>query len=578
MTFTVNPFFLNKAQIEPLYHFLDMVDFSRDAIKTEIETKLFRTFQKNAEIIASLIISDTRKQDGEAQREIVSLTTGFVKRTVELYFPAAINAGEFFAREVLKDISLIKKSFEFLEDPNWRIKERGIRTKEGDFLIARLDTATSKYVIDTKQLVTSLLVNGVAEKNIKKRLSSEIRGDVPRRETGTYFRETVVNAQSYIFQVADAAAQQAFDFELGKNTRYRWVTFFTRSCPDCVSRHNRVQSYENWQAEGLPRTGATVCRSHCHCVLVPDSYKLEVKEPLPRERAYIGSSSTKIKDKPKSRSKRTTGKGNQSKAKKLWEDISKINTSEDLENKIRNKDWQDIDFEALKKLSIDDLKKIPAFSDTEIIISGISKPDIARCFIAIKEMAKKYEISVSNIARIELATRWRRAGKLEKIKRFPANAIGLQSKLPKNGKDFFVLRAKPHKLSSIKDNLIHEFGHALSEHLYDNSTIGKSDKGTIEPSLKRIKYDQKSRNLFSKWSSRFFDKTSFSSHAEMTRKRKIIGPENFVSQYAKTNIEENFCESFMTYHDDKDKLKKLWTEETFSDFESLLKRLEEKNK
>ena len=94
------------------------------------------------------------------------------------------------------------------------------------------------------------------------------------------------SAQSYIFRVADRAMQDAFEARDIQNNM-RWVTFFARSCPDCISRHGRVQSYTDWQSEGLPRSGATVCRSHCHCVLVPDDYPTRISAPIQRRESAI---------------------------------------------------------------------------------------------------------------------------------------------------------------------------------------------------------------------------------------------------------------------------------------------------
>lgn len=57
--------------------------------------------------------------------------------------------------------------------------------------------------------------------------------------------------------------------ELGVDKSYRWVAVLVNTCPDCISRHNQVKTWEQWEAEGLPRTGATICRENCKCVLLP---------------------------------------------------------------------------------------------------------------------------------------------------------------------------------------------------------------------------------------------------------------------------------------------------------------------
>lgn len=57
--------------------------------------------------------------------------------------------------------------------------------------------------------------------------------------------------------------------ELGIITKYRWVAVLVNTCPDCLERHGRVQAWEEWEAEGMPRTGHTVCKENCKCMLIP---------------------------------------------------------------------------------------------------------------------------------------------------------------------------------------------------------------------------------------------------------------------------------------------------------------------
>lgn len=57
--------------------------------------------------------------------------------------------------------------------------------------------------------------------------------------------------------------------ETGIAEKYRWVAVLVNTCPDCLDRHNKAKSWEAWEADGLPRTGATVCKENCKCVLIP---------------------------------------------------------------------------------------------------------------------------------------------------------------------------------------------------------------------------------------------------------------------------------------------------------------------
>lgn len=68
--------------------------------------------------------------------------------------------------------------------------------------------------------------------------------------------------------------------EIGIEKKWRWVAVLVNTCPDCLKRHNQAKIWEDWEAEGLPRTGATVCKEWCKCVLVPDV--VAILEPIYR--------------------------------------------------------------------------------------------------------------------------------------------------------------------------------------------------------------------------------------------------------------------------------------------------------
>ena len=57
--------------------------------------------------------------------------------------------------------------------------------------------------------------------------------------------------------------------EIGIQDDYRWSAVMVNTCPDCMERHGEVKTWEEWEAEGLPRTGHTVCKENCKCVLLP---------------------------------------------------------------------------------------------------------------------------------------------------------------------------------------------------------------------------------------------------------------------------------------------------------------------
>ena len=69
--------------------------------------------------------------------------------------------------------------------------------------------------------------------------------------------------------VTNRTRDNAIFADLGTETPYRWIAVLVNTCDDCLERHNQVQTWDEWELEGLPRTGATICRENCQCLLLP---------------------------------------------------------------------------------------------------------------------------------------------------------------------------------------------------------------------------------------------------------------------------------------------------------------------
>ena len=70
----------------------------------------------------------------------------------------------------------------------------------------------------------------------------------------------------------DDVAQQGLREFLGKDEadqKWEWVTTSGDPCKDCEPRHGEIKAWAEWEDEGLPRSGFSVCDMNCKCVLVP---------------------------------------------------------------------------------------------------------------------------------------------------------------------------------------------------------------------------------------------------------------------------------------------------------------------
>ena len=62
----------------------------------------------------------------------------------------------------------------------------------------------------------------------------------------------------------------------GDSVKFRWVSVGSpKICPDCESRIDQVLTWEEWESEGLPASGFSVCKENCYCQLVPEDVEIE---------------------------------------------------------------------------------------------------------------------------------------------------------------------------------------------------------------------------------------------------------------------------------------------------------------
>lgn len=126
-----------------------------------------------------------------------------------------------------------------------------------EYIDSRVAQGASLQTIE-QDLIDDLLNNG--------RIFSEFRNAV---------RATVIGS---VNRVRDS---QIF-IEEGVEAEYSWIAILVNTCPDCLELHGQSKTYAEWEDFGLPRTGITVCKENCRCMLIPS--KIAVIDPIQRSR------------------------------------------------------------------------------------------------------------------------------------------------------------------------------------------------------------------------------------------------------------------------------------------------------
>lgn len=127
------------------------------------------------------------------------------------------------------------------------------------FLVSK----ASKTALTLDEYIQTRILLGASEENIIADLEKDLA------EGGRIFGEFRNAIKATSNGIINRSRDSAIYSEIGVDTPYRWVAVLVNTCPDCLERHNQVKTWDEWEAEGLPRTGATVCKENCKCVLLP---------------------------------------------------------------------------------------------------------------------------------------------------------------------------------------------------------------------------------------------------------------------------------------------------------------------
>ena len=61
--------------------------------------------------------------------------------------------------------------------------------------------------------------------------------------------------------------------EMGQSLK--WIAISKNLCDDCRSRAGEVDTWDNWEARGMPASGWSICKEYCYCQLMPESLDID---------------------------------------------------------------------------------------------------------------------------------------------------------------------------------------------------------------------------------------------------------------------------------------------------------------
>jgi hypothetical protein len=140
-----------------------------------------------------------------------------------------------------------------------------------------LATKAQRAVLTLSEYIQLRVMQGTDLNIVRDELFTDLQ------EGGRIFGELRRAIKATVRGSVNRVRDDAYFSQLGIDKKYRWSAVLVKTCPDCLKRHGQVKTWAEWEAKGLPRTGQTVCRENCHCVLIPDEFaELEPVRRTPR--------------------------------------------------------------------------------------------------------------------------------------------------------------------------------------------------------------------------------------------------------------------------------------------------------
>ena len=132
-------------------------------------------------------------------------------------------------------------------------------------IVDQLSFDVEIFKTNIDKAVSTMVTNGMTDDNIR----TVMRKDMLEggRIFGQLRNDIKASVVVGINQSAKLGQYKNYDMD---TMLFTWVTVGGHKvCPDCDARSGETKTWAEWEAEGIPGSGWSVCKGYCYCVLDP---------------------------------------------------------------------------------------------------------------------------------------------------------------------------------------------------------------------------------------------------------------------------------------------------------------------
>ena len=135
------------------------------------------------------------------------------------------------------------------------------------FILTRIDDLFFDVNIFTNEMskqTAIMMGNGMSGAQIQTIMQQQLA-------TGTGpFGQLQNNTKAKVTETINQSSRKGQETEYSDKDKFAWVTVGGHKvCMDCDGRSGQVRTYGEWEGDGLPGSGWSVCKGYCYCVLDP---------------------------------------------------------------------------------------------------------------------------------------------------------------------------------------------------------------------------------------------------------------------------------------------------------------------
>lgn len=130
--------------------------------------------------------------------------------------------------------------------------------------INNLSFSAQTFANNINQQIAVMTTNGLSQEAIKDVFQADMQ------ESGRIFGQLKNDAKEQITGSINQCSRLGQNSQYTENQRFMWVTVAGHKvCYQCVERGGKIKTYEEWESDGLPGTGWSVCKGYCYCIIDP---------------------------------------------------------------------------------------------------------------------------------------------------------------------------------------------------------------------------------------------------------------------------------------------------------------------